>query len=70
MDLRKSMYAVGGLIGVLVGRSTQDMGLADMGVVTENTASEGKVPVTGVASCGSLGLVVEGMMAGVVIVMR
>lgn len=54
MNLRKSVYARGGLMGVLVGSA--DWGFADSGEWPE--MCEGKVAVTGVASCGNLGLVV------------
>lgn len=54
MNLRKSVYARGGLIGVLVGSA--DLGFADRGEWPE--MCEGNVAVTGVASCGNLGLVV------------
>jgi hypothetical protein len=50
-------------MGVLIASMRQDMGRAESGVVAE--ISEGKVPVTGVASCGSFGLLVD-MVAGVV----
>lgn len=43
--------------------SMQDSGLAERGVEAEKMVSEGKVPVTGVVSCGNLGLV-AGMMGG------
>lgn len=49
-------------MGVLMGRSLQDMGLAESGVEAENIFSEGKVLVTGVASWANLGLL-TGMMA-------
>ena len=56
MDRRKSVYAVGGLMGVLRGliSNLHDNGRAESGVLTDN--SEGKVPVMGVASWASLGL--------------
>lgn len=47
---------MGGLIGVLMGSSLQDMGLAERGVEAEKMVSEGKVLVTGVASWANLGL--------------
>lgn len=37
-------------MGVLMGRSRQDMGLAESGVEAEKMVSEGNVLVTGVAS--------------------
>ena len=61
MDLRKSMYAVGGLIGVAMGSSLHDIGPAEWGVVADR-ADEGKVLVTGVASCANLGLHVVAML--------
>jgi hypothetical protein len=45
-------------------RSMHDSGRAERGVDAEKMVSEGKVPVTGVVSWGSLGLVVAGMMGG------
>jgi hypothetical protein len=54
MYLRKSVYASGGLMGVLVGSA--DLGFADSGDCA--VMWEGKEAVTGVVSCGSFGLVV------------
>jgi hypothetical protein len=64
MALRKSMYAVGGLMGVLVYSSLMKSGTAERGVLADRAeSSEGKVAVTGVVNCGSLGLV-AGMLGG------
>ena len=62
MDLRKSIYATGGVMGVLspLGNSSLiKSGTADKGVFADADraeSSEGKVAVTGVVSCASFGL--------------
>lgn len=64
MDLRKSMYATGGVMGVLspLGNSSlMKSGTADKGVLADADraeSSEGNVAVTGVVSCASFGLLV------------
>ncbi|KAH6646375.1 hypothetical protein BKA67DRAFT_584089 [Truncatella angustata] len=66
--LRKSMYAIGGLMGVLVNSSLKVGGTADKGVLADRAeSSEGNVAVTGVVNCGSLGLLV-GFMSSVLTV--
>lgn len=70
MALRKSMYATGGLMGVLVYSSLMTSGNAggnaERGVLADRAwSSEGKVAVTGVVNCGSLGL-----LAGILTVSR
>lgn len=51
MALRKSMYATGGLMGVLVNSSLMMSGTAERGVLADKAeSSEGKVAVTGVLS--------------------
>ena len=60
IDLRKSVYAVGGVIGVLMPSSclmkSAKPGRGDRAERADS--SEGKVEVIGVLSCASLGLVV------------
>lgn len=59
------MYAVGGLMGVLVYSSFRISGIADRGVLADRAeSSEGKVAVTGVFSCASLGLLVGAIVGG------
>lgn len=67
---RKSVYAEGGLIGVLMKSGSGLMAKirADLGVaVLADEISEGKVLVTGVESFPSLGLVVGGMVMMLII---
>lgn len=60
--LRKSVYAVGGVIGVLMSSCLMKSTKPIMGVFAERAdSSEGKVEVTGVCNCASLGLV-EGIL--------
>lgn len=67
MAFRKSMYAVGGLIGVLAlpgNSSLIKAGTAESGVLADAEraeSSDGKVAVTGVVNCGSFGFVVDMM---------
>jgi hypothetical protein len=65
IDLRKSVYAVGGVIGVLRVSSSFFIKSAHpgRGLRAESAdSSEGNVEVIGVLSCASLGLVVGDMM--------
>jgi hypothetical protein len=67
IDLRKSIYAMGGLMGVLSlpgNSSLIKSGTADRGVLADRAdSSEGKVAVTGVVNCASLGFA-AGMVTG------
>jgi len=63
--MRKSVYAVGGVIGVLMSSCLMKSTYPVRGVLAESAdSSDGKVDVTGVCSCGSLGLV-EGILCPV-----
>lgn len=60
--IRKSVYAVGGVIGVFMSSCLMKSTKPEMGVFAERADnSEGKVEVIGVCNCGSLGLV-EGIL--------
>jgi hypothetical protein len=60
--IRKSVYAVGGVIGVFMSSCLMKSMYPVRGVPAERADnSEGKVEVIGVCSCGSLGLV-EGIL--------
>lgn len=51
-------------MGVLVYSSLMTSGKAERGVLADRAwSSEGKVAVTGVVNCGSLGLLVGGILA-------
>lgn len=69
IDLRKSVYAVGGVMGVLSVSSSFLMKSAYPGKglradrAEKDDSSEGKVEVMGVLSCASLGLVEGGMVS-------
>lgn len=64
--LRKSVYAVGGVMGVLISSCLMKSAKPVRGVRAERAdSSEGKVEDTGVLSCASLGLVVEPIVAPV-----
>lgn len=59
---RKSVYAVGGVIGVLISSCLMKSTKPERGVFAERAdSSEGNVEVIGVCNCGSLGLV-EGIL--------
>ena len=65
MVLRKSVYAIGGVIGVLIYSSCfMKSAYPGRGLRADSAdSSEGKVDVMGVLSCGSLGLVEGGILS-------